>query len=159
MKEADLIGMGYPEMLGLILPPTEPTPISMWPETQAWIWLGVLACALLGYAAFRWHRYRKLNAYRRAAVSALSEVGNDATAIATILRRTALAAYPRSLVAGLHGEDWLRFLDKTWGRPGFESDMGRKMLSAPYRSDQLILDGLNDLACDWVRHHNAEVRT
>jgi hypothetical protein len=158
MTEEDLIGKNLIELQRMIVPPAEPPPISLWPETEAWIWLGIGLYLLATYAVIKWHDYRKANAYRRAAVVALKTVGEDAAAIAAILRRAALAAYPRSAVAALHGEDWLRLLDKTRGKKGFETDLGRKMLRAPYRASQESVEGLNRLATDWVRHHSAEVQ-
>lgn len=153
MTEEDLIGKSLIEMQAMLVPPFEPPRISMWPETEAWIWLGLVVFALLTYLVFRWFRYLKANAYRRAAVAELNTVGDDAGAIAAIVRRTALAVYPRTVVAALHGEDWLRFLDKTRGKAGFETDKGRKMLQAPYLAEPVYVAGLNGLAADWVRHH------
>ena len=156
MNEQDLIGLSYLEIHAMFLPPDEPARIPMRPETEAWIWVGLVLLGVIAYAIFRWIKYRKANAYRRAAVTALNGAGDDAGAIAAIIRRTALVAYPRSVVASLHGEDWLRFLDQTRGKTGFETDMGRTMLQSPYRSVPAPVDGLSDLAIDWVRHHRAE---
>ena len=158
MTEQDLIGLSLFEMQAMILPPDMPPLISMWPETVGWIWVGVTAAALFAIVLIKWRQFRKANAYRRAAVAALSAAGDDATAIAGILRRAALAAYPRDKVAALHGEAWLRFLDKTGAKAGFDTDTGHKMLRAPYRGEPMPVDGLNRLAVDWVRHHKVEVQ-
>ncbi len=157
MTEEDLIGKNLIELQSMMMPPSEPPSVSLWPETEVWTWLGFAVGALAVYAIVRLYRQRRANAYRRAAVMALSTAGEDAAAIAEILRRAALVAYPRRMVAALHGEDWLRFLDRTRGRKGFESDLGRAMLRAPYRDSSQGNEGLNDLATDWVRHHSVEV--
>lgn len=162
MTESELIGLGYAELQGMMLSPNEPAKISMWPETQIWLYLALSIFVLLVYVANRWYCYRKRTAYRRAAIYALKTVGDDGNAIADILRRTALVAFPRAQVAALHGENWLKFLDKTLVSSAinsskcFESDAGRQMLVAPYRNKASCIAGLNALACHWIRHHRQE---
>ena len=64
------------------------------------------------HAAIRWRR----NRYRRDAARALDSLrGDDGTApaVALIVKRTALTAYPRADVAHLYGADWAAFLRRT----------------------------------------------
>lgn len=157
MTREDLIGLSPLELQAMIVPPSEPPRVSMFPETEGWIWVGLSVLAALAWIAIKWIRHRRANAYRRAALSLLSTTGDNAGAISAILRRAALVAYPRESVAALHGERWLRFLDKTRGKPGFETEIGQKMLQAPYLTDPVSVAGLHDLAVDWVRHHKAGV--
>ena len=72
-----------------------------------------IAAAYLSYRA--WQGYRA-NAYRRAALFELA-TETDAAGIAEILKRTALATYPRSLAAKLTGATWSQWLEETGGRP------------------------------------------
>jgi hypothetical protein len=44
-----------------------------------------------------------------------------------------LAYAPRQDVAGLTGEEWLRWLDRDLDQPRFQGDTGRKLLELPYR--------------------------
>ena len=153
MADDPYAGKSLVELLDMLAPVPEPPAISMWPQTQGWIWLGLTILALLAYAGWRWHLRHKANAYRRAAMEALSKAGDDPCQIAEILRRTALAAYPRQDVASLAGEDWLRFLDAGLGRAGFESELGQSMLAAPYQPEVAPIQGLGALARLWVARH------
>ena len=144
-------GMNLVDLLDLLAPVPEPVAISMWPQTTGWIWLGLA----LGIAAI-WLGWRLLErhqayAYRHAAHSALNLAKDDPNDIAAILRRTALAAYPRDEVAGLSGEMWLAFLDRSYGGKGFATQTGRAMVSAPYQKSTPVVRGLGDLAQQWVR--------
>lgn len=156
MTEQDLLGKSYMELQAMFVAPSEPARISMTPATEGWLWVGLVVVALLAVCLVKWIKYRTANAYRRAGLSALKLAGDDAGAIADVLRRVALVAYPRKSVAALHGDDWLRFLDSSWAKSGFESDIGRKMLAAPYHAIPTSVTGLNRLAADWVRHHKVE---
>lgn len=102
-----------------------PPPVSWMPQTWGWAMLaGLLALALLVWAFKTWLRYRR-NAYRREALRMLGEIeqglqtpGNQADALhalAEVLKRTALAAWPRADVAATSGADWKQFLRNTGG--------------------------------------------
>ena len=85
-------------MHGLILPP----PVSFWPGTPAWFVLFAVLAVLSLWLAWRaWRRWRA-NGYRREALRAVRAARRPAE-IAAILKRTALAAWPREAVAGLSG--------------------------------------------------------
>ncbi len=145
-------------LLDMLKPIPEPAPISMWPATQAWIWLGLALLVLLGWAGWRIHRHWTANAYRRAALVELKAAGDDPVAIAAILRRAALVAYPRRQVAGLVGAEWLSFLDRTGGKGAFSSDLGAVLISAPYRP-QPASPALAAVARDWLKSHKVNAPT
>lgn len=97
-----------------------PAPVSWFPQT--WGWAVVLVAVILllcVWAASAIRRYRR-NAYRRralqelqsAAVAARDETTRDRALhmLATLLKRTALAAWPRQRVASLSGAAFLSFL-------------------------------------------------
>ncbi|MGV6848018.1 MAG: DUF4381 domain-containing protein [Marinibacterium sp.] len=148
----DFDGLSLVDLIDLLEPAPEPPAISMLPQTAGWIWLA-LAVLLAGvWLINRWAAARRRQAYRRAALHALVAAGDDAAAIAAILRRTALAAYPRSEVAGLTGAAWLDFLDRTYGGTGFSGGPGRILARAPYQpcpTDPL----LQPLARDWITRY------
>lgn len=141
------------DLLDQLAEPAEPAPVSMMPETIGWAVLAALLVALVGWLVVRTVRRRRANAYRREALALLAGAGDDARAIAPILRRTALAAYPRERVASLSGAAWLAFLDRTGGGPGFRSGPGEALVSAPYRDAERETPGLGALAARWVRRH------
>ncbi|MEQ9694612.1 DUF4381 domain-containing protein [Shimia sp. SDUM112013] len=157
MTEEDFAGKSLVDLLDMLEPVPEPAAISMWPQTQGWLFLllAVLAIVLWGWLRLR-ERHRA-NAYRRAALAALADAGDNPVEVAAILRRTALAAYSRTEVAGLSGEAWLVFLAQTSKATGFDGEAGQRMLAAPYLKDSSPdAPGINALACLWVKTHRVE---
>jgi hypothetical protein len=148
----DLSRLTLVELLELLEPVPEPTEISLWPQTEGWIWFVIVLVASAGWLVRRWLLRRRTNAYRRAALKEIAAADNDSAALAEILRRTALAAFPRADVAALHGERWLDFLDRAYGGSGFRNGPGRVLATAPYAPVNGATD-LAPLATDWVRRH------
>jgi uncharacterized protein DUF4381 len=145
------------DLMNQLIEPTAPTPIPMTPQTIGWVWLLVgilLALALV----IRWRvRLRHDNAYRKYALDGLDAAGEDTAAIAAILRRTALAAWPRTEVANLTGDAWIAFLDATGGQGQFSGQIGDSLIAAPYRNQpQPASPELQAAARRWIIRHKAE---
>jgi len=158
MNEQNLAteGVNLVDLLDRLAEPLEPAPVSMAPQTAGWTVLTVVLALVLAWLAWRWVQRWRANAYRRAALAELDAAGDDPAAVADILRRTALVAWPRDRVASLSGADWLRFLNATGGG-GFLKGPGAALASAPYRSDAAApAPGLGALAARWVRRHRVE---
>lgn len=161
----DLSKLSLGEMLGRLSPVPEPSVISLWPQTEAWGWVGVIALVLAAWLIRRVLLHHHANAYRRAALREIAAAGASLTTVAEILRRTALAAFPRGEVAGLYGDEWLAFLDRTSHGTDFREGVGRAFARAPYaevtdmaevaeasaESKQRVA-----LAMRWVRRHRRE---
>ncbi|QDL90406.1 DUF4381 domain-containing protein [Paroceanicella profunda] len=145
------------DLLDMLAEPPAPPPVAMTPQTWGWGALLALVLLALAWLAWRTWRHRRANAYRRAALAELAAAGDDPARIAGILRRTALAAWPRTRVASLTGPDWLAFLDATGGT-GFVDGPGAALARAPYRDGQAPVPGLGDLAAGWVRRHRVEAQ-
>lgn len=140
------------QLLDLLEPAPEPPPVSWMPQTIGWVWLGLALVVLTALALRRVLAHRRATAYRRAALAELDAAGDDPAEIASILRRTALAGYPRTDVVALSGTDWLAFLDRTLPGTGFTNGPGRIVATAPYKAAEPEPD-LAALARQWVRHH------
>jgi len=156
MKE-EFKGLGLVELIEHLEDVPQPSPISLTPQTPGWIILGVVIAGLLVLLSW-WalQRYRA-EAYRRVALRALEQAGDDPAAIATVLRRTALSAFPRDQVASLAGPDWLAFLDRTYSGSKFSKGAGKVLAVAPYQSQRPDPECAK-LARDWIKRHcrNAE---
>jgi hypothetical protein len=147
---------------GLIDIPLPPS-VSLWPQTwPSWILLALLfVTAVVGVWAFarQWHA----NRYRREALAELDRIAGKpptdlATQLSLLLRRTALAAFPREQVAPLNGAAWLAFLDRTSDGTNFSQGSGRWLASGPYARaapDDGERSALISLTRRWIRGHHA----
>jgi Domain of unknown function (DUF4381) len=104
-----------------------PPPPSWWPQTVGWLVVGLCVLGALLWLGWRIWRHWRANRYRRAALRELGRLqaglaadGPDRAqallALAELLKRTALAAWPRGAVAGLSGASWRDFLRASAGR-------------------------------------------
>ncbi len=150
-----LEGLNLVELLDALEPIPEPAAIPLTPQTAGWLWLGAALIAVAVVLIIRHIKTRRANAYRRAALKELSETQDDAARIALLLRRTALAAYPRARVAGLIGSDWLAFLDQSFDGTGFRDGPGQLLATAPYQGSTKD-PALTSLARQWIETHQQE---
>jgi Ca-activated chloride channel family protein len=135
-----------------------PTQVSLWPQTwearTATVLLVLGTIAGLCWLAHRWY----VNRYRRAALAELREIEagtGSAETLAALVRRTALAAFPRRQVAQMTGPAWLSFLDASYGGNEFSSGAGQG-LEAAYRPAQPDdRRALVALVGKWIRTHHA----
>jgi Ca-activated chloride channel family protein len=138
-----------------------PTPVSLWPQT--WPLRIAVAVIAVGVAvgvwwlARRWYR----NRYRLAALAELdrievgSELANVPLALASLVRRTALAVFPRDKVASLTGVAWLAFLDRTADTRAFSEGAGRALEEMAYRPTQADVRPLIGAVRQWIKAHHA----
>ncbi|GAB6048729.1 hypothetical protein JCM19379_25610 [Methyloparacoccus murrellii] len=120
-----------------------PEPIGWWPPAPGWWGLAVLVLALMAGLALWWRRRRRRPGPVQIALANIARLEADATlspvqkaqALSILMRRVALSLYPRETVAGLSGEDWLRWLDEVGPRPLFSEGHGRGLVSMPYAPD------------------------
>jgi hypothetical protein len=152
-----------------------PTPVSWWPLANGWYFLlGVLLIlfAWLCYRAIlRWNQ----NRYRRAALQELAVITEGLESESTrsrylrqipgLLKRTALAAYPRSEVASLSGEDWHRFLNGTLKTPLFTGPVSNTLELIAYSSgdlsrlDSSAINHLVKASSQWLKQHRPAATT
>ena len=139
--------------------PAEP---GWWPPAPGW-WLvcAMVVAALVFLTILAVKRYRVGRARRRI-LSALAQLETDVAKnaspdalarISTMLRRIALTRYPRTKVAALTGDAWLRFLDESGGNGRFRKGPGRVLASGPYQRTlvaDLDVAALSALVREWV---------
>jgi Domain of unknown function (DUF4381) len=144
-----------------------PQQVSLLPQT----WPLRIAIALLLSTAlvalWRFLRWRRVNRYRREALTELSRMERTfdidrapaefVDRLSVLVRRTALAAFPRETIAPLAGPAWLGFLDRTSGSLQFSQGPGRLLATAPYQRtapDRAELSSLTSLVRNWIRKHH-----
>jgi hypothetical protein len=145
----------------IVLPPAVP-----WlPPAVGWrvvaVALAAGALVLLFRALARWRR----NAYRREALRALDAVearvragespAAAAAEISALLKRAALAAFPRSAVADLTGDGWMDFLDRTGRMKDFSGGGAKDLwpLACGASLPSSDMSGVVDAARRWLRRH------
>jgi hypothetical protein len=117
-----------------------PPEIGFWPIAPGWWAVLLLLSAFALFLAIRNRprRLRRQTALRelKAIVAAYhieNDIGSLASRLSILLRRAALSRLPRSSIAGLYGEEWLRELDRLGNTgTGFSRGVGRSLLEAPY---------------------------
>ncbi|MET0377927.1 MAG: DUF4381 domain-containing protein [Spongiibacteraceae bacterium] len=142
-----------------------PPPVSVWPPAPGWwVLAGLLLLALIAavWLGLRWWRRR---AYRRVALQELRDLEAQwqqhrddrqlQTDVNRLLKQVALAAFPRTQVAALHGPDWLQFLDAQLRQPVF-AEPAMAGLAESYRATPVAVapETLLRAARDWIRRHH-----
>jgi len=134
-----------PESLAQLRDIHLPKPIGLWPMAPAWYVLaGLLMLMVIGgiyYVRLKQQRGRA----KREALRLLSEyeqqlaAGQTAATVAAqvsdVLRRVALVYFPRQEVAGLQGQVWVDFLDKTAGAPLHFKTNQTLLLDLPFQKE------------------------
>ncbi len=151
-------GLNLPQLMELMHDLARPEPVAWLPLTLGWWvvggWLLIIGVLATGYAYARWRR----NRYRREAIGLLEAIGDGTgagsagPAIASVLKRTALVAYPRQQVASLHGTTWADFLRASCNHDPAVERAAADLAGAAYRRDT---DGeaLIAAARRWVQVH------
>ena len=138
-----------------------PEPVSWWPPAPGWWLLAALSLVVIAGLLWLW-RYRRRQTPRRVALAELTRLRADfqrdgdgaaiAAGISTLLRRLALAHFPRTQVAGLVGDAWLQFLDRSGGDNQFSAGPGRALIRASYRPTEAFeIEALLNVAEAWIK--------
>ena len=146
------------DLLAELVPPPEPEPISLMPETLGWPILLILIVALIVFTARRLLKAQRAEAYRKTALAALDAAGTAPAEVALVLRQTALAAFPRAKVASLHGQAWLDFLATTGRQSDFRGPNGEPLITLPYSEATSLPEPTLALVRHWISQHDRAIQ-
>ena len=129
-----------------------PPPVSWWPLAPGW-WVVIgITVIVIAVAAWKvWIRWQA-NAYRRAALDELGKA-KTVSAIAELLKRTALAAFPRTDVASLSGPAWCQWLSDTMGREVPANVVDALTRGVFERTTTVQTDELRGFVAEWITVH------
>lgn len=138
-----------------------PETVPWWPVAPGWYLLLLLLLLSLALATVVWlHRRRRKLSAKTKALAMITRLkhhrGDDRAFVAElnqVLKQIALARFPREHSAGLSGEPWLAFLDRSSGEhEAFTSGPGHALGQAPYRRSVKLddRDELLSLCKRWV---------
>jgi len=147
-----------------------PNPVSWMPQTIGWYAIFGLVLLVAGWWVYRRLRHYRTNRYRRLALEELAVIEQELqrpekrakalSEVPVLLKGAALSAFPRNDVAGLSGERWLAFLDKTMGGKNFTEGEGRLLPELAYAPVQRIaqlpdeqISNLLQLVRRWIKIH------
>ncbi len=126
---------------------TVPPPPAWTPQTWGWVALGIVLLAIVIWLAVRAAKHRRANRYRVEALAEMAALESQTAdnrqraaalaAMPALLKRVALAAWPRTEVAPLSGQSWVAFLRSHAGRHGFADDAARLLADGEYRAEAL----------------------
>ncbi len=138
-----------------------PPAVSWWPPAPGWwMLLGLLVLAAAAVALFRMRRrggrLKRVALAELGRIEARFQTGHDgrefAAELSALLRRVSISKAARDECAGLVGEEWLGFLEKTLGDGRFTQGAGRALIEAPYRPNvEINAEALLGLARDWIQ--------
>lgn len=128
------------DLSDIILPP----PVPLWPFGQGAYLLIIAIVLTMVFFAYLYKKRYRANQYRRVGLHLLTSA-ITVYDVSVILKRVALAAFPREKVASLYGDQWAIFLGETC--PGCNVE---KLRSNPKNvADKRLLDA----AALWIRNH------
>ena len=129
-----------------------PPPVSWWPLAPGWWVVTGIAVVVIAVAAWKvWLRWQT-SAYRRAALDELGKA-KKVSAIAELLKRTALAAFPRTDVASLSGPTWCQWLSDTMGKEVPDNVVEALTRGVFERRTTVQTEELRVFAAEWITHH------
>lgn len=133
----------------IVLPPQVP----WWPLAPGWYVIVFILLTVIVYCGYHFWQRWKADTYRREALRELAYM-EDVPAVAELLRRTALAVWPRSEVAVQTGSAWADWLAGQYPEPmapAVHQLLGEGIYHEPRKEDNISL--LRDYAAGWITGH------
>ena len=155
-------GLNLPQLLDLMHDIVVPEPVPWTPQTDGWWVLFGWLLAIVVLSAIKYAEYRRRNRYRREALDVLDDIkdhaaadpAGSAAAVAALVKRTALAVWPRERVASLYGAEWAEFLVESSRNDARVADAAMEIARAAY-DPRLNGADLVKPARRWIKVHRA----
>ena len=151
-------GLNLPQLLDLMHDIVVPDPVAMTPQTDGWWVVLGWSTTIVALSVVKFVQHRRRNRYRREALAELERIDTGAesaaTDIASVIKRAALVAYPRSDVASLYGAAWAEFLVESAGNDSRIERAAPRMAEAPYKPGVDAAEIIRP-AKRWVKVHRA----
>lgn len=153
--------MAKPDPLAQLRDIHLPEPVSWWPLAPGWYVLMLLILLILMIITYRVYK-RHVNGLAKNKALELLKTYKDhydkernaqvaSARVSELLRRVALVYYPRAQVAGLHGDDWVEFLNKTSKKIDFKP-VKAMLLESPFKTGETVnLKPLFTRAEQWIK--------
>jgi hypothetical protein len=150
-----------------MVPTIAPQLVSFLPQTTAWKILAVVGFLYVARKSYHAWRVYQQNAYRREALSWLSNLPAYSDLkeqpvyrqLPTLLRKTALQAFGREVVSPLSNEHWERWLDQQCDLTSFAQDASNQLKMLAYaREPQLDAQQMQMLFRQislWIQFHRS----
>lgn len=150
-----------------------PPAVPWWPPAPAWYWVLGLLCIAIVVWLLRSFLHWQRNRYRREALAEFAkheaalrdptQRGGTLAALAELLKRTAITAFPREDVASLTGTAWDSFLNSTVREKVFAQGAGSVLEAAAY--DPRSVSGVDENKAQelahqvraWLAHHRVDI--
>jgi cbb3-type cytochrome oxidase subunit 3 len=137
-----------------------PEAIGWWPPAIGWWLLAILIPLLIALMFWLYKRIIRKTAIK-AAKKLLLEIKQDQQRdnsqklkdLSALIRRTAISTNVRNECAGLTGQHWLEFLDRSATGAPFSQGIGQLLANAPYQQSaptEQEISQLTSLCEDWL---------
>jgi hypothetical protein len=138
-----------------------PETIGWWPPAIGWWILAVTIPLLVVFLVWLYKRLTRKTAVKTAK-KILAQIKRDTTLdnlqkiseLSVLLRRVAISVSARAEAAGLTGQQWLAFLDRSVKGAPFSTGIGQLLADAPYRQTaptEPEISQLIELCEDWLK--------
>lgn len=156
-----------------------PDSVNLWPPAIGW-WIVGIASLLILWTAVHFLRkkithHRQYWGYRKAALVLLKQhyqmyqhqqedTLRAVHALSSVLKRTAISAYPHQSISSLYGQAWVECLNQQTSTPYFDSVLGDLLDEKQYQPDTRDTIKATDVdalykACDeWITQHHSDFR-
>jgi hypothetical protein len=145
-----------------------PDGVSWWPLAPGW-WVLIALAMIIAIALYYVRRHQQRNHYRHLSLQELLKAYQQQSSpavylqqVSSILRRTAMSAYPKNFNSSIKGDEWLLWLDAHCPATAdsFAHGTGRALLVGPYqKAPDVDVAALHQLCTHWVKHHRNQWQT